>query len=165
MKKLLFVFLTLVAFTLVGCDFLGDMENYYSDKWYQYDPEKISELKIPIGASDNSADDKTTNFIDIAEFYAFYNKTDGLRIIIAQSPENSGDSKPIYGEKKYTAEEFSTARWISLVELGNLKPLETEPVVVSNHAFYRDFSSIINGEGIQWKRILADILIDKLLAE
>lgn len=164
MKKSLCILTILLATFFVGlfvsCSAVEELKNFYLDKWYQYNPEKVGNLQIPIGADDDSEGSATTENISIAELYARYDSTEGLTIILAQDPESSGDYKPIYGKKTYTKEQFNTVAWATVVELGDFNAIEGEPAIAIKPALYRDLSEIVEGEGIQWKKILVNILMD-----
>lgn len=164
MKKSLCILTILLATFFVlfvtSCSAVEELKNFYLDKWYQYNPEKVGNLQIPIGSSDDSEDSETADNISIAELYARYDSTEGLTIILAQDEESSGDYKPIYGKKTYTKEQFNTVAWAAVVEVGDFNAIEGEPAIAIKPALYKDLSEIVDGEGIQWKKILVNILMD-----
>lgn len=154
--------LAVFAALLASCDMDGITE-YYSDQWYEYDTSRLADIKIPVGTSDTD-DAAATKEIAIAGLYAYFNQSSGLRLVVAQGTSASDYAKPVYGEKTYSTEEFSAAKWIALVELGNLRKCGKPDCIGSD--LYLNLSDITDKDGgIQWKKVLTNILIGKLLEE
>ncbi len=175
MKK---IFRTLVVasvllgvFAFTGCEFLMEhkLQNT-EDRWFKYEGELPA---IPLGVSDNSKDDPDTGKLENAEMFMYYNRDAGLKVAIqAESTQvielfggaASTSVKLVTGNVN-TYEDFSTTRWITITEAVALTPCDA-PMVVTEP----DKCILIGGEEsnnikIQWKKVLANIIINKLLGE
>ncbi len=192
MKKIFKTFVVasvlLTAFAFTGCGFLLEKEkegnedltlkDYLIDqklkntenKWFKYDG-KVPD--IPLGLTDNSENDAQTGKLENAELYLYYNRDDGLTVAIQAESEQvielfggaaSTTMKLVTGNVN-TYENFTVARWITLSELAAMSPCEAPEVVTEP-----DKCILIGGEEsnnikIQWKKVLANIIINKLLGE
>jgi hypothetical protein len=189
MKK---IFRTLIAasvlicgFAFTSCGFLlqkkeGDEDLTLKDylinqklkntenKWFKYDGEVPD---IPLGLTDDSENDAQTGKLENAQLYLYYNRDKGLTVAIQAESEQvielfggaaSTSMKLVTGNVN-TYENFSVTRWITLSELAAMSPSD-EPQVVSEP----DKCILIGGDEsndikIQWKKVLANIIISKLL--
>ena len=175
MKK---IFRTLVAAsvllglsTFTGCSFLMEHKLKNTEgKWFKYEG-KVPD--IPLGLTDDSENDAQTGKLENAELYLYYNRDDGLTVAIQAESEQvielfggaaSTTMKLVTGNVN-TYENFTVARWITLSELAAMSPCEAPEVVTEP-----DKCILIGGEEsndikIQWKKVLANIIINKLLGE
>ena len=122
---------------------------------------------------DNSEDDPQAGKLENAELYLYFNRDDGLKVAIQAESEQvielfggaaSTSVKLITGNVN-TYSDFSTTKWITLTELSAMTACD-EPTVVAEP----DKCILIGGEEsndikIQWKKVLANIIINKLLGE
>ena len=136
--------------------------------WFQYQGDVPD---IPIGATDNSKDDPSTGKLENAELYFYFDRNEGLKVAVqAETTQQVGlfggaittDMKLVTGSV-HVYEDFTVAKWITLTELSAMKESE-EPKVSSNP----DECLIIGGDEansitVQWKRVLAEIILSKLL--
>lgn len=156
-------------FLMVGCG-VKDLVKY--DTWYKYNKE--GGLDIPIGAY-GTGDSETAagQLMENAELYVYYNKTDGLKLAIqstkTQNIEIAGGllstSVDIVtgATKDYPTSEFGTGRWSALVLSGNFTECST-PKIVAHPEQCIDLSNS-DAFTFQWKKVLKQILINKLLGE
>ena len=100
MKKSLCILTILLATFFVGlfvsCSAVEELKNFYLDKWYQYNPEKVGNLQIPIGADDDSEGSATTENISIADngkgrVYILKTLADRLRCFIGCRSQGVGE--------------------------------------------------------------------------
>ena len=175
MKK---IFKTLVAasvllgvFAFTGCSFLMDFKlKNTENKWFKYEGDVPD---IPLGVTDNSEEDPQAGKLENAELYFYYNRDDGLKVAVqAESTQvielfggAASTSVKLVTGSVHTYSDFSTTRWITLTELSAMTAC-TEPTVVAEP----DKCILIGGEEsnnikIQWKKVLANIIINKLLGD
>lgn len=185
-KTLVAASVLLCGLVFTGCDFLLERENnedlnikdYYLDKklektekkWFQYKGEVPD---IPIGAKTDTNEDTETGKLENAELYLYFDRDEGLTVAIqAETTQQVGlfggaittDMKLITGSV-HVYDDFTTTKWIALTEFAALKDAE-EPKVSSNP----DECLIIGGDEansitVQWKKVLANIILNKLLGE
>ena len=137
------------------------------NKWFKYDGNVPN---IPLGLTDDSENDTQTGKLENAELYLYYNRDDGLTVAIQAESEQvielfggaaSTTMKLVTGNVN-TYENFTVARWITLSELAAMSPCEAPEVVTEP-----DKCILIGGEEsnnikIQWKKVRAKIIINKL---
>ena len=182
MKKITKLFVGLVLFSstllLSGCMF--DWTTTY-DNWYKY--KKAEGLDIPIvDAANAEAEADATGIasgtMKNAEMYVCFNPDKGLTIAIQSTKEQQIDiasgllttSVDVVtgGTKTYPKESFGKAKWMALYGTGLFEESKT-PKVISNPSECIILASDENGEAnkfdFQWKKVLKQILINKLLGE
>ena len=154
-----------------GCDmFLNFKLKNTEGKWFKYEGEVPD---IPLGLTDDSKDDPDTGKLKNAELYLYFDRDNGLTVAIqAESKQTvelfggaaSTELKLITGNVN-TYDDFTTSKWIALTEVAPMTACEA-PKVYTNP----DECLLIGGEEsnnikIQWKKVLANIIINKLLGE
>ena len=171
MKKIgkLFAVLSIVASVMMmcGCGFIAQINETY-DKWYKYEKS----VDIPLG-DDSSSDSATAATLSGAEFYLCYNKKSGLLVVVqkdsvqtvsvAQGLLEQDITITTGAQKQYTKDQFSTRKWAVLVASGKIKACD-QPKFVAHHDQCIDVSTAL-GNGIQWKKVLRNILINQWLGE
>ena len=185
-KTLVAASVLLCGLVFTGCGFLLEKEenedltlkDYYINKklektekiWFQYQGEVPD---IPIGAKTDTNEDAQTGKLENAELYLYFDRDEGLKVAVqAETTQQVGlfggaittNMKLVTGSV-HIYEDFTTAKWITLTEVAALKEAD-EPKVSSNP----DECLIIGGDEansitVQWKRVLANIILEKLLAE
>ena len=182
MKKItkLFIGLIILSSTLLlsGCMF--DWTQTY-DTWYKYN--KVDGLDVPIvdAANAESEADATgiaSGVMSNAEFYVCFNPDKGLTIAIQSTKEQQIDiaggllttSVDVVtgGTKTYAPAQFGKVKWVALYGTGLFVESST-PKVVSNPdqciILASDEEGGANQFNFQWKKVLKQILINKLLGE
>ena len=182
MKKITKLFVGLVLFSstllLSGCMF--DWTTTY-DNWYKY--KKAEGLDIPIvdvanAEAESDATGIASGTMKNAEMYVCFNPDKGLTIAIQSTKEQQIDiaggllttSVDVVtgGTKTYPKESFGKAKWMALYGTGLFEESKT-PKVISNPSECIILASDENGEAnkfdFQWKKVLKQILINKLLGE
>lgn len=174
MKK---IFRTLIAASVLicgmvftGCDmFLNFKLKNTEGKWFKYEGEVQS---IPLG--DNTAEEgDDTGVLKDAELYFYFERDNGLTVAIqAESTQKielfngaASTELDLTTGRVNTYADFSTAKWISLTEIAPMTACE-EPKVSADP----EHCVLIGGENandikIQWKKVLANIILKKLLGE
>ena len=154
-----------------GCDmFLNFKLKNTEGKWFKYEGEVPD---IPLGLTDDSKDDPDTGKLKNAEIYFYFDRNEGLIVAVQASSTEEIELKDglfqtkieiITGNVK-TYEDFTTTRWISLTEVAPMTACEAPKVYTNPKECF-----LIGGENasdikIQWKKVLANIIINKLLGE
>lgn len=155
--------------SITSCGLKKTLLDDTQDQWYKYN----GTVEIPIGKSDNSENDTLLDKLTQPEFYVYFNEDDGLTVAIQSDYEQdinlfcglySTTTKfPVGGYKQYTPEEFGTVKWTALIALGDFKKC-SEPGVVKGNQAVNLFNDLKKG-GIQWKKVLKNILLESLLGE
>ena len=178
MKKLtkLFACLVIFASSLLLTSCLFDWEETYNT-WYRYRGE---DLEIPIVESANAesdAADIASDTLEDAEFYVMFDPDEGLTVAIESTTEQTisvGNGLLTTtadvvtgGYKTYTGKAFGTLRWKTLYASGVIEESDTPEVIA--HPDKCIILASDDGEAsklnFHWKKILAQILINKLLGE
>lgn len=158
MKKLLVCFCAIfMATTLfVGCEFFAKIKEETYDKWYQLNTSKVELPDIPLGEDDETSE--TSSTIKIDGLYAYYNKTEGMTVVVAQETKSGSYLKPVCGKKLFSPSDFNSDKWLILVA-AVLDECE-EPTCISKPSLYTDISAVTDDikEGIQWKKLLKDTI-------
>ena len=173
MKKIskLITILALFAsvFMICSCG-LKDAIDATHNKWYKYNNE--NGVTVPFG-DDTSENSTTAASLSGAEFYLYFDDDDGLLVVLQKDSIQSVDlagglltqdiTVTTGAKKQYTKEQFDSVRWGVLAASGKIVPCDT-PTFIAKHDGCIDLSEAINN-GIQWKKVLRQILIDQLLGE
>ena len=181
MKKLTKIFAGLIilasAFMFSSC--LFDWEETY-ETWYQYSG---SGLEIPVVAKADAESDATgisSGMMEDAEFYVWFSPDEGLKVAIqstsAQEISIGGGlltttTEVVTGGYKTYANksEFGTLRWKALYGTGLFEESSTPEVIA-----HPEKCIILAGDkedgnannfDFHWKKVLKQILINKLLGE
>ena len=174
MKKIINVLLALAvfagAFMLSGC---GIREYAKYDTWYKY--KSANGIDIPVGATGTeNSETAVGQMMENAELYVCYNETNGLKIAVQSTKEQKIEiagglletSVDVVtgGTKEYTKEEFGPGKWTTLIVVTGKFEESKAPKIVTNP---EQCINITNNEKFtfQWKRVLREILINKLLGE
>ena len=174
------------VFAFTGCGFLLEknededltLKDYVINQklkktekiWFKYKGEVPA---IPIGAKTDVDENSETGKLENAEIFLYFDRDEGLKVAIqAETTQQVGlfggaittDMKLVTGSV-HVYEDFTTAKWITLTEFSALEEAD-EPKVSSNP----DECLIIGGDEansitVQWKKVLANIIIEKLLGE
>lgn len=161
----------LCSLIFTSCGAAAAVVDYMSgtyDKWYKYN----STVSIPLGDSeDDSENAATQKTLQAAEFYVKFNPQSGLVVAIQASKDqnvqlynglvNTNMKVTIGGTKEYTTEQFGSGRWIALYATGKFDPQTAAPKIISSP----DECILLNAQSfkIQWKKVLANYLINLLL--
>lgn len=168
--KLIAVF-SLVASVIMmcGCGLKSAIDATHN-KWYKY--VSAEGVSVPIG-DDTSESSATAATLKGADFYLYFDDDKGLLVVVQKDSIQSVDiagglliqdiTVTTGAQKQYTKEQFGTAKWATLVASGKIAPSDT-PKFISNHNSCIDVSEAL-GNGIQWKKVLRNILINQLLGE
>lgn len=175
MKK---IFKTLVAASVLLCGLVFTSCEFYKQavvdntqgQWYKYNKT----VNIPIGAVDDASDDEVKTLKD-ASLYVYYTSEDGLKVAVqAESKESVDVLGGLFSQEvtvtagavhSFTPEEFGDGKWTALVALSLMAPCE-EPEISANPEKCLE----IGGDNakdtkIQWKRVLANMILNKWLGE
>ena len=173
MKKIskLLAVMTVVAsvFMICGCG-LKDAIDATHNKWYKYNNE--SGVDIPLG-SDTSEDAASALDLKNAEFYVYFDDEDGLLVAVQSTKSENVElykglmsttvDVTIGSTKQYTKEQFGTGRWATMIALGNFVKCDAPKIVTDPNGCFVITNALENG--IQWKKVLRNILINRLLGE
>ena len=173
MKKITKLIAAMAVLTSVlmmcGCG-LKEAIDATHNKWYKYN--KAEGVDIPLG-SDTTGDETTLNSLKGAEFYLYFDDDDGLLVAVQSVKQENVElykgalsttvDVVVGGTKQYTKEEFGTLKWSALVASGKISPSEKPKIVANPNECFIITDAIENG--IQWKRVLANILLSGLLEE
>ena len=175
MKKIskILAVMTVVAsvFMICGCGLKDAISRTY-DTWYKYNKE--GGLNIPVGdVGTGDSESAAGQMMENAELYVFFNPDDGLKIAIqstkAQKIELAGglletSVDVVTGATKdYTNEQFGSGRWSGLMLSGNFTKTEAPKIVTDPD----NCINLTNSDKFtfQWRKVLRNILINKLLGE
>ena len=178
MKKLtkLFAGLIIFASTLMMTSCLFDWEQTY-DTWYMY---RGGELDVPIvqkADAESDASDLLTGNMEDAEFYVCFSPDDGLTVAVQSTTEQTitigngvlTTTTDIVtgGSHTYANGAFGTLRWKALYATGLIEESDTPEVIA--HPDKCIILASDDGEAnkfdFHWKKVLKQILINKLLGE
>ncbi len=172
MKTLKLIFasaLLLCAVFMTSCGSAADVFEGTYNQWYKYD----GSARIPLGAIDDETEGSNTSMLKDVEVYCKFNPSAGLIVAIQASKEQNIEvfnglgtttAKVIMGGKKeYTLEQFGKAKWIGVYSTVKLAKA-SEPKIVSNPEECITLDSFSNFK-IQWKKVLANLILNKLLGE
>ena len=173
MKKIskLIAVLSLIAGVIMmsGCGLKSAIDATHN-KWYKY--VSAEGVSVPIG-DDTSESSVTAATLSGADFYLYFDDDDGLLVVVQKDSVQSVDiagglltqdiTITTGAKKQYTKQQFGTVRWATLVASGKIEPSDT-PKFISDHSSCIDVSEAL-GNGIQWKKVLRNILINQLLGE
>ena len=147
---------------------LQDSEN----KWYKYQGELPS---IPIGAIADVNESAQAGSLENAELYLYFNRDTGLTVAIQASTEQNVElfggalatTMELVTGNVNTYSDFTTVKWVGLKTYSATALIESEEPLVSAHP---EQCLLIGGDKantitIQWKKVLANIIINKLCGE
>ena len=163
----------LFALTFVSCGLLNafkdSVEESYN-QWYKYEKN----IKIPLGSTDdeNVAEDHA---LQDAELYLYFNTDSGLKVAIQSKSSQDVQMLSglvtqtvdvvIGGTKQYDINKFGKVQWTALWSSGKFEKSE-EPKISSNPEECVVLAGEDKGEfKIQWKKVLVNLLSDKLLED
>ena len=175
MKKII---RTLVAASVLICGMVFTGCEFYKQavvdntqgQWYKYNKT----VDIPIGTTDDASDEEVKTLKD-ASLFVYYESDEGLKVAVqAESKESVEVLNGLFSQDvtvtagathSFTPEEFGDGKWTALVALSVMKPCE-EPAVSATP----DKCLILGGDDaketkIQWKRVLANMVLNKWLNE
>lgn len=176
MKKLSIMISTamllLCGFVFSGCGLKEVVADSY-DTWYKYKSDK--QLDIPIAPATSDEDSDTGMNLQNAEIYVFYNQDNGLTLAVQSETKQTVSllqgfyeqemSIVVGGTKEYPVETFGKIKWTALWSSGKLEKA-SEPLIHSAP----DKCIVIGGDKaadakIQWKKVLANYLLNSVLEE
>lgn len=167
-KILLAVSVLLSGLVIIGCGAADALKSTYN-KWYKYN----GTYSVPLGTNADEASGEAANYLENAEFYVYFDEGEGMTLAIQST--NETDVSLVHGlattqvavttggTKKF--ESVGKVRWGVLMYSGNFVRDE-EPLIVSDP----DSCIILAGENanefkIQWKKVLANLILNKMLGE
>ena len=173
MKKITKLVAVMAVLTSVlmmcGCGLKSAIDSTHN-KWYKYN--KAEGVDIPLGY-DTSTEATSTMDLKNAEFYVYFDHDDGLLVAIQTTKTENVElykgavstnvDITVGSTKQYTKDEFGTGKWTTMIALGNFTQCDA-PKIVTNPSecfIIQDAAE----KGIQWKKVLANILLDSLLSE
>ncbi len=172
MKATRFIFaaaaLLCVAAFFSSCGSTEDVFSGTYNKWYKYNGSTSS---ILLGSSeDDSAASKTLKSV---ELFCKFNPTSGFVVAIQASKDQNVDilgglseaavKVTAGGKKEYTLEQFGKGKWIALISAVPMS-VSAEPKIISSPDECIMLDNLDNFK-IQWKKVLANFLLTKLLGE
>lgn len=169
MKKItkLIAVLSIVAsvFMMCGCG-LKDAIDTKHNTWCKYEKG----VDIPLG-DDTSETTAAAKTMAGAELYLYYSDTNGLLVVVQKDTEATVQVLGIPqtmtvttgAKKQYTKDQFKALEWDGLAISGKISKCDT-PKLISNPDGCYDVSEIFT-EGVQWKKVLANILVNQLLSD
>ena len=183
MKKLLKIMtaaaVMLCGLALTGCGLKEIVKQTVDDsynQWFKYKSDKqISIPLLPAATDDLDTTEESTQKLENAEIYLYYDPAVGLTVSIqSQTVQTVELLSGLYSQdmtitvganKQYTADEFKKPKWYALWGSGKIEESD-EPEI---HAHPE--KCVVIGEGkaqnakVQWKKFLANYLLDSLLED
>ena len=179
MKKLLkiftitAVFASVFAFTACGvAEAIKDTVDGSYDKWYKYN-KGDKQIDIPLVATDadDSANGDGVGSLKNADIYFMYNVDNGLTVAIQAVTEQNVEvlgglvtnkmDLVVGSTHVYPPESFGKAKWAALWGSGKVTK-DSAPKIYTNPKECIDLSTE-DGPKIQWKKFLANYLLNSLL--
>ena len=172
MKKirLLFAALALVfcAALVTGCGSAADdLFSGTYDQWYKYN----GTTTIPLSSADD--DSSQTSTLKSVEVYCKFDPSSGLKVAIQASKAQNLEifnglatqtvNVTMGGTKDYTLEQFGSGKWSALYLTGKFEKSST-PKIVSSPSECILLDNFENYK-IQWKKVLANFILNNLLGE
>ena len=168
-RTLIVISVLLGVFTFASCSLKDIVENTQG-RWYKY----TQTVDIPLGTADDVADSDVKTLKD-ASLYVYYESGEGLKVAIqAETTESvqvlggllSQDVTITAGAVySFSPEKFGDGKWTALVALSAMEESD-EPEVSANP----DKCLILGGDNakdtkVQWKKVLANVILGQLLKE
>ena len=166
-KSLIAAAVLICGFAFTGC--MQQMVQNTQGKWYKYNKT----VDIPLGFSKSGGETEET--LKGASLYVYYESGKGLKVAIqAESTESvevlggllSQDITITAGAVyEFGPNEFGDTKWTALIALSAMQQCD-EPKISSNPDECLEIGGVNAKETkIQWKKVLANIIIGKLLGE
>ena len=168
----------LCGLALTGCglkEIVKETAESSYKKWYKYKSEKP--INIPLvanAAADTDTADESTQTLKNAEIYFYFDPDAGLTVAVQSV--TTQDVQMLQGliqqridfvigsTKQYTLEEFGKYKWAALWGSGKVEEASA-PKIYTNPSECIVLGSDANQPTIQWKKFLANYLLNKLLEE
>ncbi len=174
MKSIRYLFIAALIFTAAvfvscgGSDTVQDLYGGTYNQWYKYNG---SQNTILLGSSEDDSSARTT--LKSIEVYCKFDPSSGFIVALQAATSQNVDIfgglseasvKVIAGGKKeYTLAQFNLVKWIALYTTVPLTKAST-PKIISDPDSCIMLDNIDNFK-IQWKKVLVNILLTKLLGE
>lgn len=142
------------------------------DKWYKYD-KGDKQIDIPLVATeqDDSEDGDGIGSLNNADIYFMYNAEKGLTVAIQAVTEQNVEvlgglvtnkmDLVVGSTKVYPPESFGKGKWAALWGSGKIKK-DSAPEIYTNPKGCINLNSE-DGPKVQWRKFLANYLLNKLL--
>ncbi len=167
------VLLSAILFTSCGvAEAIKDTVESSYHKWYKY--KSSSQINIPVLSASESDEDTTaesTQTLKNAEIYFYFNPDSGLTVAVQSTSSQDVDMLNglisqrvdfVIGSKKsFALNDFGKVKWTALWSSGKIEKASA-PKVVTNP----DECILLDGTNqpkIQWRKFLANYLLNKLL--
>ena len=165
----LFAVLAIVCGMLMmsGCVFNDPFAETY-DTWYKYN----STVDVPTG-TDGSEDDSATGSLKGAEVYIYFDGESKLIVAIQKETTSTVDVPGSHGLLQTDVtlttggvKEYQKGKttWDTIYSFGSWTRVSQPPKIYSNPEDCVDFTDALSN-GIQWKKVLRRLLINKLLGD
>ena len=180
MKKILTI-MTAAAVLLAGLIFTGcgakeiikeSVDSSYK-QWYKYKSTKT--INIPVVAADGDTETagESTETLKNAEIYFYFDPAEGLTVAVQSVTTQDVEMLNnliqtrvdfvIGSTKKYTLQEFGKYKWAALWGSGKVEKASA-PKIITNPTECIQLGGP-NQPTIQWKKFLANYLLNKLLED
>ena len=175
MKIMTAALVLLSGLLLAGCGVKEIIKETVDDsynQWYKYKSEK--QIDIPLVANstlDTPDAEESTDTLKNAEIYFYFNPDEGLTVAVqsvttqdVEMVKNLISTKVDFvvgSTKKYTLQEFGKIKWAALWGSGKVEKADAPKIITNPKECI-----ILGGENsptIQWKKFLANYLLNKLL--
>lgn len=169
-KTLVAASVLLCGLVFTGCEFYKQaVVDNTQGQWYKFNKT----YDIPLAAAADEDTEKGT--LKDATVYVYYTSDDGLKVAVqAESTEKVELMGGLFEQDvelttgavyTFEKEQFGDGKWTALVKLSTMMPAD-EPKVSSDP----DKCIILGGDNaketkVMWKKVLANIILNKLLAE
>ena len=174
MKKIIKIFtaaaILLCGFALTGCGAKEIVTETIKDsykEWYKY---KGKDVPVPIGASDNATTDAETSRLQNAELFVYFDPDVGLKVAVQSTSEedvqlahglvSTSVELVTGGTQDYPVSQFGKGKWAALWASGKFKECDAPKVVTEPERCVIITGENSNGFKIQWKKLLANYLIN-----
>ena len=167
----------LCGFAVSGCGLVDAVKDSIEDsykQWYKYESKKPIDIPLVASEADDTKESEESNSkLKDAEIYFYFDPDNGLKVAIqsvtTQNVEVLGglvsqQMDMVVGQtKQYPLKDFGKGRWEALYLTGRLKEAD-EPKISAHPKECLDLGSE-DGPKIQWKKFLANYLLNKLIKD
>lgn len=158
----------LCGLALTGCGAVDALKQTYN-KWYKYN----GTYEVPLGSNADEEDGTAMNTLKDAEFYVYFDENDGMTLAIQSTSTQdiqlvqglaTTQVELVTGGTK-TYETVGTGRWGVLMYSGNFVQSSVPKIVSEPEKCIVLAGDNANEFKIQWKKVLANLIVKKMLGE
>ncbi len=182
MKKLTKIMIAaavlLCGLVVTGCaaaETIKEIVDATHNTWYKYKTDRQIDIPVlPASAEDGDSTTESTQKLENAEIYFYYDSTEGLLVAIQSKTTQKVEmlnglysqdlTVPMGATKQFTKEQFDTKKWTALTLAVKLEKAN-EPEISANPKACIVLGDKENSPKIQWKKFLANYLLGSYLED